>query len=567
MLRATGFILCAATAAQLIASLSPVAGSGAGSAASETQPTLVPVAELRIPFPEDDGTLTPYTFDLGYSLMTLVYDTVMWRDANGVPRPWLADSVATSRDGLTVTIKVDPRARWQDGPPVTSADIAFTFAYVRTHPHARFTPEVSAVTSVDTPDAGTAVIHLAHASSGFNQEPLADLPILPQHIWSDLPAGTVAPPGLPVGSGPYEMVGHTPGTGYHFEAVHGYFRGDPAVKSIDVPIDRDAPSTISELERGGVDALPSNLSADAVTQLERDLGVRVASGPSFMSTVLVINTRSAPFDRTDVRRAVSEALNLPQIASAVRLATPADQGYLDPDSIWAPLGDVQHYDPSAARSVLGSLDTQISVLAPNNDPEQQEAGSQVVQALQRAGADSRLTKVPPNELNAAVGITGEEPSYQLAIWTGPALATYDPGMLARLFGSGQPLNVTGYASQAFDGEAAQIDLASNMTERKAAIKQAVDQLADDAPVVPLYFPKGEFGYRPTAYDGWVYVKGSGILDKLSFVEPAVPRSGDATASSNATNSTNSAFLVIAVALALAALGLAGYGAFRWSRRV
>ena len=70
---------------------------------------------VRIPFPEEDGTLTPYTFEVGYQLMSLMYDTVMWRDAEGVPRPWLAESVTRSGDGRTVTIRLRDGIRWQDG--------------------------------------------------------------------------------------------------------------------------------------------------------------------------------------------------------------------------------------------------------------------------------------------------------------------------------------------------------------------------------------------------------------------------------------------------------------------
>lgn len=516
---------------------------------------------LRIPFSQDDGTLTPYTFNVGYRLMTLVYDTVMWRDAGGVPRPWLADSVTTSADGMTVTIQVDPRARWQDGPPVTSADIAFTFAYVRAHPHARFTPEVEAVSSVDAPDAATAVVHMARPSAGFVEEPLSDVPILPEHLWAKLPAGTVAPAGLPVGSGPYRMTAHSPGTAYRFQAVSGYFRGTPAVRTIVVPIISDVTATITALEHRNVDALPLSLIAN-----DSDVGIRTETGDAYAGTLLMLNTRQAPFDRPEVRRAISQALNLPQIASAVGLAVPAGRGYLHPDSGWAPTGDVQHYDPAAARSVLADTGLAITVLAPDNDASEQVAGRQVVQALQRAGARAGLSTVPVTALDLAVGVSGQTPTYQLAIWSSPELAAYDPEMLGRLFGSGQPLNLTGYASPSFDAVAARIDTTLDPSARLAAVQQTVERLATDAPVVPLYFAKGEFAVRPAAYDGWVYVKGSGILDKLSFVDPAPPRSGDQVG--GAAGAGGSGFggvplFPIAAALALAAVALAGYGAFRW----
>ena len=59
---------------------------------------------LRIPLAQDDGSLTPYTFTAAYPLVTLVYDTLLWRDSKGVPRPWLARSVKRSRDGKQLRI-------------------------------------------------------------------------------------------------------------------------------------------------------------------------------------------------------------------------------------------------------------------------------------------------------------------------------------------------------------------------------------------------------------------------------------------------------------------------------
>lgn len=38
-------------------------------------------------------------------------------------------------------------------------------------------------------------------------------------------------------------------------------------------------------------------------------------------------------------------------------------------------------------------------------------------------------------------------------------------------------------------------------------------------MIPLVFPIGTCAFRPARYSGWVFVKGSGILDKLSFVDP------------------------------------------------
>src|SRR6202035_4592631 len=66
-----------------------------------------------------------------------------------------------------------------------------------------------------------------------------------------------------------------------------------------------------------------------------------------------------------------------------------------------------------------------------------------------------------------------------------------------------------------------------LASRHRSVDPELALLAHDSPVVPLFFTRGDFAYRPDVYNGWVYVKGTGILDKQSFlssraVRPAVP---------------------------------------------
>jgi peptide/nickel transport system substrate-binding protein len=204
-------------------------------------------------------------------------------------------------------------------------------------------------------------------------------------------------------------------------------------------------------------------------------------------------------------------------------AVPAQRGYLHPDSAFASPSSLHRVDVAAARQVLRTLGAPIVVLAPQNDPVRLEAGRQVVQSLLGAGAAAQLKVVPREELSRTVGEDGSPPSFQAAVWVAPALASYDPDFLARLFGSdpaAAPFNYAGYRSQAFDDAAQRVATTQDPAQRKAATAEAVQLLATDAPVVPLFFAGGAFAYRAAVYDGWVFVKGSGILDKRSFVAPA-----------------------------------------------
>ena len=459
-----------------------------------------PAHALTIPFPQRDGSLTPYTFELGYPLMTLVYDTLLWRDASGVPRPWLARSVATSGGGRRVVVRLRSGARWHDGRPVTARDVAFTVDYMRTRPHPRFTPQLQDVREVEAADRQTVVFRLRRPSPGFTDQPLADMPILPAHLWGGLSSSAAAPAGLPVGSGPYRMTARRADGGWRFTADRSYFLGRPVVDRIEVPIERDAERMLRSLVRREVDMVPVPIPPEREGEVD-GLGLRVARGPLYGATVLLLNLRIAPFDEREARRGVSAALDPGRVAGS---AVAAERGIVHPDSRWAP----GRAEPPAPRRLAG---LEVPVLAPANDPAKLRIARRVARSLTSAGARARVVTVSARELAARVGEDGARPDFTAAVWSLSPLSSYDPAFLAAEFGAGEALNRSGYASAAFDAAA-----------RAHDIPAMLDRLAQDVPVVPLAFPRGIFAHRPAVHDAWIYVKGSGILDKRSFLEQEAP---------------------------------------------
>lgn len=509
---------------------------------------------VRMPFPQDDGSLTPYTFEAGYPLLTLVYDTLLWRDAKGIPQPWLARSVVESPDGRVLTIKLAEGVRWHDGAALSAADVAFTFHYVSTRFHPRFTPALRAVERVDALNPATVVITLRHPSLGFFDQPLADLPILPAHRWQGLAPGQVAPDGPPVGSGPYRLVRHRPGEGYRFEAYPGYFRGPPRVQAIEVPVVTDAEAMVKALEDRRVDMIPVSLPSSSAKRLE-GLGIRVVEGPSYLGTVLMFNLRSSPFNRPELRQAVARVLDVERIAAGVGNALPAHHGYLHPASQWAPVETVSVSKEERSDPVSGFQVPPVNILAPNNDPLKLEAARQVVLALERAGLRARSEGIPRDDFARAVGEGESPPSFQAAIGVVPALASYDPDFLRRVFGSDPSeasLNYSGYRSPSFDDLAERINSTPDATVRRAAVGDALRLVATDAPLVPLFFSTGSYAYRPAIYDGWLFVTGTGILDKRSFLNHRARADGPGTGQHRPTPRRR-------LPLGLLSLGAAGVG--------
>jgi peptide/nickel transport system substrate-binding protein len=157
----------------------------------------------------DPPTLDPTTTNEDYGLRV---EEMVFRPLLGIDRerhivPALAKSWAVSSDGLVYDFRLDPKARWEDGSPVTSADVAFTIERVQD-------PKVPAVTwrwgfedlaAVETPDPTTVVVRF--------QKPYAErllaftLPIVAASAFAQKRNSDREP----FGSGPYRLESWEPG--------------------------------------------------------------------------------------------------------------------------------------------------------------------------------------------------------------------------------------------------------------------------------------------------------------------------------------------------------------------
>lgn len=476
---------------------------------------------LQIAFPREDGSLTPYTFETGYPLMMLVYDALMWRDAEGIARPWLARSVRRGDGGRTVTVKLRSGVRWHDGRAFSAADVVFTYAHMAARAHPRFTPQLRDIESVTAPNARTVVFTLRRASLGFEDQPLADVPILPRHRWTGLSSDQRAPAGLPVGTGPYRLTGHVAGARYEFRANRRYFKGVPTVAAIDVPIVRREDAAFRRLTQGSLDAAPVNVPPGA--NAERSQRLEFAGGTSYTGTMLEFNLAARPFDVLFARRAVAEAIDVGAIAgisTGPGGLVGAARGMLHPASGWAPERILHRSNEAAARVALteGGV-APFSVLASSGDGVRLEAARRVVRALRRAGAPVRLEAVSPERFERRLGRGGGVADFDAAVVGIPALASYDPSYLRNVFGDPQTarLNDGGYRSPRFEELADRVASAATPAARRSAVADELALLARDLPALPLFFGGTTFAYRAIGYDDWVNVKGTGILDKQSFL--------------------------------------------------
>src|SRR5258706_6890114 len=151
----------------------------------------------------DPPTLDPTTTgeELGLRVEDLLFRPLIGLDAQRRFIPGLAISWTASQDGLVYALHLDPKARWENGTPVTSKDVAFTIEHVRDPkvPAIIWRPWFEDVVRVETLDDLTAIVKFRHA---YSQRLFAfTIPVVAAAAY-ERPADTDR---KPFGSGPYRL--------------------------------------------------------------------------------------------------------------------------------------------------------------------------------------------------------------------------------------------------------------------------------------------------------------------------------------------------------------------------
>src|SRR5919112_3917317 len=223
-----------------------------------------------------------------YEVMGLTYDYLVdFSPKDSSPAPGLADSWETSEDGLTWTFHLNKDAKWQDGEPVTSEDVAYTFRRILEEEQGLYIDYVRQIEKIETPDKHTVVFETKDPSVQMLSMLVY---ILPKHIWEDVPAEeTKSFENSPaIGSGPFQAVEWKEGQSVRLEANPDYFKGAPHIDEIIFQLYDNDDAMVQALKNGEVDyiqGIPINL----FKSLENQEGIETNSAPDPGFTELGFN--------------------------------------------------------------------------------------------------------------------------------------------------------------------------------------------------------------------------------------------------------------------------------------
>jgi len=173
-------------------------------------------------------TLNPYNQrGNGAQGIELIHDTLMTAagDEKSAMYPRLASAVEVSADGLTYRFLLDPRARFHDGSPVTSADVAASFAALKADGYETIRMALRDLTEVEADGDHAVVMRFKPGRARDVPLTAAGMPIFSKAHLSAHPfnQSTLTPP---LGSGPYKVGRFEQGRYIEFERVKDYWGRD-----------------------------------------------------------------------------------------------------------------------------------------------------------------------------------------------------------------------------------------------------------------------------------------------------------------------------------------------------
>jgi peptide/nickel transport system substrate-binding protein len=413
-------------------------------------------------------------FDLMYSRLTRL-------DQQMRPQPDLAEKWDISADGKTYTFHLRQGVKFHNGRDLTSADVKYTYERILDPATASIAKSFfDPIDHIDTPDPSTVTIVLKAPNTPFLVNTAAS--------WAGIVAKEVVDANngdlnkVDAGSGPYMLQEWTPDTRTVLVRNPNYYvPGQPASDKITYQIMPDENARIAALRTGNIQF--TVLSAAGYDTLKSDSSVKAVEGPTLSYAYLGMNVARAPFDKPEVRQAISYAVDRNEIINSVfrghaRATGPVPSAMSD----WAiDVSSIDTYTPNIDKAKQLMADAGVSnvktTMIAMSTLSYQVDSAQVIRAqLLKIGIDA---EVQPQEVGVYVD-NWKKKNMDLMVG-GNGSGTNPDRAVCFFFCTDGSANVWNYSNPKVDSAGAEGRTATDQSAAKSIYADAQKQIIADAP--------------------------------------------------------------------------------------
>ncbi len=457
-----------------------------------------------------------YSRGPGYIRMSLIFDTLVWKDKDGLTGALAHEWEYIEEDNAYV-FNLRDDVKWHDGEKFTAYDVLFTFNYVKEHSYPWV--NTSVIKNVEVDDASKVKIYLEKPFAPFLPNVAGTLPILPEHIYKDVknPEETVGER-IAIGTGPFKFGDYNKEHGtYLYKANEDYYLGKPLVEELRfIKAGKQMiPAAIMESTANAGD-IPSEISAKF-----NDEGFSVLSSGHNINTKLMFNHHEAPFNDKKMRKTVAYAVDRDKIVQISQrgYALKGSPGLLPSDNPWYS-ADINkyEYDLDKSKALLKeagyNFDSEIELLTKSKYARDAEI---IKEDLEKLGLKIVIKSLDDKTVDSKI----QNRDFQMVL-NGHGGLGGDPQIFKKFVLHKDFNSVNYYKNKQLVELLDEQLFIMDQTERQKVLAKIQKIYADELPALTLYY--GDWYW---AHDGQIELFNTpgGIaigvpipLNKLSFIE-------------------------------------------------
>jgi peptide/nickel transport system substrate-binding protein len=574
---------------------SAVAASPAASPSSSSAKVV-----LKLGWTEEPDNLNVFIGyqDTSYEIWALNYDLLFGAGDHNQPTLDLASEFPTqqnggiSANGKIWTIHIRSGVKFQDGVPLTAADVAFTYNYIIKNQMANLLNYVQGIESAKALNPTTVQLTCAHPMAPGYMETFS-IYILPQHIWEHVsPAAAITSYGDKppiIGSGPFETVSYVKGS--YIEMVRNpYWWGPkPTIDTIYFEAYQNADTMVSDLTKGKIDGA-WGIPVAEFKQLQSVKGVKAIAYPFYDWDYLEFNCYNQASSLGNpvlrdwrFRNALNYAIDKQRLCDLAHdgLAQPATtiippNTWVNPDYHWQPPASQAYtFDLAKANQLLTAagyplkngvrLNKQgkpivLRLQATTDQPGCQIEAKLIAGWLQQLGLTIKLSVIDSGTLTTNIYNSHGSawaPNFDMVVWWWTGY--FDPGqtlnaLTTREFGN---LNEPYWSNAQYDKLSVAQDSAVNLQQRQKLIWQMQQLMYQQTPWIPMTYLDNLEAFNTAKWTGWTQeFGGTGGAWELegndsSYLNLRPVEAVTTTSSSSSTTLIAVAVVVVIVAAAVA----------------
>jgi peptide/nickel transport system substrate-binding protein len=475
-------------------------------------------------------------FNLSYIGLSLgpVYEPLVFVNTlqSAKETPWLATKWVWSDGNKKLTFTIRNGVKWQDGKPMTAADVVFTFNMLKQHKVLDVNSVWSVLSSVTQQGADQVVMTFKAQAVPYFYYIADQVPIVSQHVWSKIANPVTYPDKNPVGTGAFTVSTKTctPQNIAYKANKHYWQPGEPKVATVNYPafLTNDTANTF--LANG-----QAQWGSQFIPNIKKFYTSRNPNYhywfPPVANVSLFINLKNPILANPAVRQAMAYAVNR-QKASTIGeygyepasnqtgIVTPTFSTWLD-SSAAAAFGNNYAFNPAKAEQILtaagfkkgsdgifakGGQKLSFSIINNGGFSDWVAAVQTIEQSLKAVGiqvtpqnlaAPAYQSKLYGGQYQLAYGSEtgGPTPYYELRQW----LYSANSAPIGTAAGS----NWERYSNPATDALLNSYGATTSTATQHSIVNKLEQVMLQDVPVIPITESVDWFQYDTGSFTGWV----------------------------------------------------------------